>query len=68
MPKKRRVINKNVEESVYLDSPDGLLVAASKNKHFACRLVSEFKKLKGIIYEYDTNGTSHENEVVPTKS
>ncbi|HGJ5865980.1 MAG TPA: hypothetical protein ACHBZ9_18215 [Arsenophonus nasoniae] len=47
MPKKRRFINKNHEEKAHTDSPDGLLVAASKNKDFARRFVSEFKKLRG---------------------
>ncbi|MFS1539356.1 MAG: hypothetical protein ACL7BU_12470 [Candidatus Phlomobacter fragariae] len=57
MPKKRRFINKNHEERLYPDSPDGLLVAASKNKYFARRLVSEFRKLQG-----DKNGSnSHQS-------
>ncbi|MFS1538899.1 MAG: hypothetical protein ACL7BU_09590 [Candidatus Phlomobacter fragariae] len=57
MPKKRRFINKNHEERVYLDSPDGLLVAASKSKDFARRFISKFKKLQG-----DKNGcNSHQS-------
>ncbi|WP_290604178.1 hypothetical protein [Arsenophonus sp. ENCA] len=34
MPKNRRFINKNHEERLYPDSPNGLLVAAWKNKDF----------------------------------
>ncbi|WGM07860.1 hypothetical protein [Arsenophonus nasoniae] len=57
MAKKRRFINKNHEEKAHPDSPDGLLVAASKNKDFARRLVSEFRKLQG-----DKNGcNSHQS-------
>lgn len=46
MPKKRQFINKNHEEKAHPDNPDGLLVAASKNKRFAHRFVLEFKKLR----------------------
>ncbi|HGJ5857434.1 hypothetical protein [Arsenophonus nasoniae] len=45
MAKKRGFINKNHEEKAHPDSPDGLLVAASKNKRFAHRFVAEFKKI-----------------------
>ncbi|MFS1538912.1 MAG: hypothetical protein ACL7BU_09655 [Candidatus Phlomobacter fragariae] len=57
MPKKRRFINKNGEEKLYPDSPEGLLVAASKSKDFARRFISEFRKLQG-----DKNGcNSHQS-------
>lgn len=48
MANKRRYINKNHEEKAHPDSPDGLLVAASKNKRFAHRFVAEFRKLQGV--------------------
>lgn len=47
MAKKRRFINQNQEERVHPDSPDGLLVAAAKNRSFGKRFVEEFKKAQG---------------------
>ncbi|WP_196299268.1 hypothetical protein [Providencia rettgeri] len=47
MAKKRRFINQNQEERVHPDSPDGLLVAAAKNRNFGKRFVEEFKKAQG---------------------
>nr|WP_309301001.1 hypothetical protein [Providencia alcalifaciens] len=47
MAKKRRFINQNQEERVHPDSPDGLLVAAAKNRNFGTRFVEEFKKVQG---------------------
>ncbi|HGJ5889985.1 MAG TPA: hypothetical protein ACHBZA_01120 [Arsenophonus apicola] len=48
MANKRRFINKNHEEKAHPDSPDGLLVTASKNKLFAHRFVAEFRKSQGV--------------------
>ncbi|EMH9026293.1 MULTISPECIES: hypothetical protein [Proteus] len=47
MAKKRRFINQNQEERVHPDSPDGLLVAAAKNRNFGKRFVEEFRKQQG---------------------
>ncbi|WP_192900927.1 hypothetical protein [Photorhabdus luminescens] len=44
MPKRRKT-NQD-EERCYPDSPDGLLVTASKNRAFAARFIGEYRLVK----------------------